>query len=362
MTVWKGFSTIVDEFIDECAERVRQARITGEPLLVQGSGSKSFYGQACSGSLLETMGFQGVIDYEPSELILTARCGTPLFEIEALLASQGQFLAFEPPSFGASATLGGAVACGLSGPRRATAGSLRDYLLGVRMIDGQGQDLRFGGQVMKNVAGYDVSRLMAGAMGTLGLLVEMTLRVMPRPVHERTLSFDLSVTDAVQTMNRLMASSVPVSATCYVNHRLYLRLSGLPDELENQGSSLGGDLVCEGEQFWSSLREQTHAFFQERPLLWRLSVPSPVSLGALDEHCLIEWAGALRWLGGEYTAGQIRQAVAAVGGHATLFRGKLEGIPVFHPQPKAIHEIQRRLKREFDPDGIFNRFRMAPDF
>jgi len=352
----------VDILIEQFSERIRQARLTGESLRLQGGGSKGFYGEKFVGSLLEVANFSGVIDYEPSELMLSARCGTPLDEIEKLLAEHGQILGFEPPHFGETATLGGTVACGFSGPRRATAGSLRDHLLGVRIIDGQGQDLRFGGQVMKNVAGYDVSRLMVGALGTLGLLAELTLRVMPKPVHECTLSLELSAKAAIEKMNHLAGMPIPLSATCYVENCLYLRLSGLQREVDTHVSRLGGETILDADQFWNSIREQEHRFFRDAPFLWRFSVPSMACLDSFDELSLIEWGGALRWLVADIPACKVRMAAERVGGHANLFRGKQPDVPLFHPQSSAIRAIQTRLKDQFDPDRVLNRFRMYSYF
>lgn len=330
-------------------------------LRIRGGGSKDWYGQALEGDILDTRGFSGIVDYEPTELVITARCGTPLAEIEAALAERNQMLAFEPPHFGDSATFGGAIASGLSGPRRASSGAVRDFVLGAVLMDGRGQTLTFGGQVMKNVAGYDVSRLLAGSLGTLGLMLQVSVKVLPRPLRESTLRFEMSEIDALDWMNGLGGKPLPVSASCWHDGLLTLRLSGAEAAVDAAEKYLGGLVVADGAAFWHDLREQRHAFFGDAQSLWRLSVPSAASAIILRGEHLIEWGGAQRWLkagSDESTAHNIRRAVKAAGGHATLFRGGDKAVGVFQPLAPAVAKIHERLKAAFDPSQIFNPGRM----
>jgi glycolate oxidase FAD binding subunit len=347
------------------ADAVREAAVSGSPLRLRGGGSKDFYGGALAGEVLDVSGYAGVVDYEPTELVMTARAGTPLAEIESVLKAKQQMLAFEPPHFG-NATLGGCVAAGLSGPRRAAAGAARDFVLGVRLLDGAARDLRFGGQVMKNVAGYDVSRLIAGSMGTLGLILEVSLKVLPLPAVETTLRFELPQDAALRTMNQWAARPLPISATCYATNELVLRLSGAEAAVRAAMALLGGEIVADGAAFWTGLREQTLPFFTlatgDGTPLWRLSVPSNTAPLELAGPQLIEWGGALRWLRSAGAARSIREAAAAAGGHATLFRGADKSAGVFHPLAGPMLEVHRKLKQAFDPRGIFNRGRLYAEF
>jgi glycolate oxidase FAD binding subunit len=350
----------MEAVIESFAELLRQATETKTLLCIRGGGSKDFYGGPLLGTPLDTTPYSGVVDYEPSELVLTARCGTRLSEIENLLAERGQMLAFEPPRFSPNATIGGCIAAGLSGPRRAQAGAARDFVLGVRILNGRGEDLRFGGRVMKNVAGYDVSRLMVGAMGTLGVLLEISLKVLPRPREEITLRFETSAEEAIEKMNRWAAKPYPISATCYWQGKLYARLSGAA--VEHSRRRLGGELVSDGDEFWRKLREQELELFDRTQPLWRLSLKSTAEVLELPGEELIEWNGALRWISGELDANEARKIAAKGGGHATLFRGGNRSNGVFHPLPTSMMALHRRLKQAFDPAGILNRGRLYPEF
>ena len=334
----------------------------GRPLRIRGGGTKDWYGQRLEGDVLDTRGYTGIVDYEPTELVITARCGTPLAEVEAALAERGQMLAFEPPHFGSQATLGGAIASGLSGPRRANSGAVRDFVLGCKLLDGKGDVLSFGGQVMKNVAGYDVSRLLAGSLGTLGLLLEVSVKVLPRAPREATLVFEgVNEVDAIRNLNEWAGQPLPVSASCWHDGVLALRLSGANAAVDNAIRTLGGDVMPDCARFWASVREQQHAFFEGNMPLWRLSVPSTVGAIVPGSPQLIEWGGAQRWLrapADAATAERIRAVVAACGGHATLFRGGDGSVGVFQPLAPAIARIHERLKAGFDPAGIFNPGRM----
>lgn len=343
-------------------EEFRSRILERKPLRLRGGGSKDFYGGPLSGEVLDTRGHSGIVGYEPTELVITARAGTPLAEINSALATRRQVLACEPPHFGA-ATLGGAVAAGLSGPRRATAGSVRDFVLGVKMMDGEGRELNFGGQVMKNVAGFDVSRLIAGSLGTLGLITEVSLKVLPQPVAEATLRFAMAQAEALDKLNRWAGQPLPIVASCWENGVLTLRLAGARAAVEAAQLKLGaGETAPDG--FWNDLRDQRLPFFAVETL-WRLSVPSLTPRLDLPGEQLIEWGGALRWLSSDAAPETIRAAAAAVGGSATLYRappGLKAQVGTFAPLSAPLMTLHRNLKVAFDPQGIFNPGRMYPDF
>jgi glycolate oxidase FAD binding subunit len=292
-------------------------------------------------------------------LVITARAGTPLAQIESLLAAQRQMLAFEPPHFGTNATLGGCVAAGLCGPRRAASGyaygSLRDAVLGARLLDGQGRLLRFGGTVIKNVAGYDVSRLLAGSLGILGVIVEVSLKVLPMPAAERTLRFAMTEAQALDQLQQWGARPLPLSASCWVENVLWLRLSGAEPAVDVAAKTLGGEAVDAdaAARFWRELREQQHPWFAGGLPLWRVSVPSAAEALGFGAPQLIEWGGALRWLHSDLPAARARERAHQLGGHATLFRG-VDRSNVFTALSAPLLAIHRRLKQEFDPSGIFN--------
>ena len=351
--------------VEQFRQQILAASAAGRPLRLRGGGTKDWYGQQLDGEVLDTRAYAGIIDYEPTELVITARCGTPLADIEAALAARNQMLAFEPPHFGPGATVGGVVASALSGPRRASAGALRDFVLGAVLMDGHGERLAFGGQVMKNVAGYDVSRLLAGSMGTLGLILEVSLKVLPLPLREATLRLACAEIAALRLLNEWAGQPLPISASCWHDGVLSVRLSGAEAAVSAALQSLGGELLApdDAAAFWLSLREQTHAFFAGAGSLWRLSLPPHASAVILKGRQLVEWGGAQRWLkldGDADAAGgqRIRQAVAALGGHATLFRGGDKAVGVFHPLAPAVEKIHQRLRQAFDPAGIFNPHRM----
>jgi glycolate oxidase FAD binding subunit len=400
----------MENVIQQLATTIREAAKQKRPLCIRGGGTKDFYGGEIRGYVIDTRPCRGVVSYEPTELVVTARAGTPLAEVEAALREKGQMLAFEPPHFGyvpsplapptltpslsprgreearipllppgegsgmrdgegnaasaapkaGMATLGGCIAAGLSGPRRAYAGAARDFVLGIRMLDGKGSELRFGGQVMKNVAGYDVSRLMAGSLGTLGVLLEVSLKVLPVPAWEATLKLQTSEREAIALMNGWAGKPLPITATAYREGDLGVRLSGARSAVEAAVKKLGGTLVdpAQGASFWTGIREQADPFFAGELPLWRLSVkPAAPSLD-LPGKQLIEWGGALRWLKSDADAKTIRDAAARAGGHATLFRGGDKSAGVFHPLAPALMTIHRRLKQTFDPAGILNPGRM----
>jgi glycolate oxidase FAD binding subunit len=345
--------------LDELRERVRAATAARKPLEVRAGGTKAFYGNATQGERLDPRGLAGIVAHEPTELVVTARGGTPLAELEATLDAAGQMLPFEPPHFGPGATVGGCVAAGLAGPRRASAGGVRDYVLGVKLLTGAGEVLAFGGTVMKNVAGYDVARLAAGSLGVLGVIVEVSLKVLPKPVAETTLRMELDEAAALKRMNEWAGRPLPISATAWRDGVLNVRLSGARAAVADAQQKLGGEPV-DGAALWRGLREHTDAYFAGDLPLWRVAVPSTAAGLGLAGAQLIEWAGGQRWLRTDAPAAQIRARAAALGGHATRFRGG-ERRDVFTPLAPPIAAIHKRLKAEFDPAGIFNRGRMYAD-
>ena len=352
----------MQDIVDQLAHAIREAAAKRTALRIRGGGTKDFYGGALQGEVLETRAYSGIVDYDPTELVLVARAGATLAEVDALLREHGQMLGFEPPHFGDAATIGGCIAAGLSGPRRPRAGAARDFVLGVRMLDGTGTDLRFGGQVMKNVAGYDVSRLMAGALGTLGLLLDISIKTLPLPRAELTLRREHDAAQAIELMNAWAGKPLPVTATCHLENQLYVRLEGAEPAVRAAAEKLGGDEVADGTAFWARVREQRLDFFKGVPALWRLSIKPTTAPLPFAGSQLIEWNGALRWLAADADASQIRAAATQAGGHATLFRGIDKRVGIFQPLPPTLLKLHRRLKASFDPHGILNVGRMYPDF
>ncbi len=353
----------MEQVLQAFRDRIASATSSGAPLCIRGNGTKDWYGQPPQGELLDTTAYSGIVAYDPTELVITARAGTTLREIGKALSEKNQMLAFEPPRFDGLATLGGIVASGLSGPRRQAVGSVRDFVLGAVLMDGKGEVLHFGGQVMKNVAGYDVSRLLAGSLGTLGLMLEVSVKVLPRPVAQTTLQFEMSQTDALKQMNIWGGQPLPISGSCWHQGVLTIRLSGARAAVDAAIQKMGGTTLADAESFWDSLREQSHPFFADLSEgLWRVSVPTVAEPLPLPGEPLIEWGGAQRWLKTTAQAVVVRAAAEKAGGHATLFKGGDKSAGVFHPLQPAVARIHRNLKNTFDPAGIFNRGRMYPDF
>jgi glycolate oxidase FAD binding subunit len=360
-----------DAALQSLIDTVRMATAHGTPLRIRGGGTKDFHGQCLQGVILDTTALMGIVSYEPSELVVTVRGGTRLAELEALLAEQGQCLPFEPPRFAAGGTVGGMVAAGLSGPARAGVGAVRDYVLGLELLNGRGQVLRFGGQVMKNVAGYDVSRLMAGAWGTLGVITVVSLKVLPVAPAEATLKFECDQAEALRRLNAWGGQPLPLNASCWVEDAgvgtLYLRLRGAAAAIEAACRTLGGERQDNARvgADWEACRDQRLPWFAGRnPALglWRLSVPQTAPVLALPPGVnapLVEWHGGQRWVqaGPEHT-GALREAASRVGGHASLFIARedpsAKGIDRFEPLKAPLDRIHRRLKAEFDPAGLFN--------
>lgn len=351
----------MDEVVERLSETIRAAGATRQPLRIRGGGSKDFYGGDLRGEVLGTRSYRGIIDYDPTELILTARCGTPLSEIESTVQAQGQMLGFEPPHFGEDATLGGCLAAGLSGPRRAFAGAARDFVLGVRLLDGKGTDLHFGGRVMKNVAGFDLSRLCVGALGTLGVLLEVSFKTLPLPRAETTLRFGMTQAQAIERMNAWAGQPLSISATCHIAGYLFIRLSGALPAVEAARKKLGGDAIPDAQRFWNSIREHDLDFFRSTPRLWRFSVRPTSPRLEVPGIQVLEWNGALRWVASEIDAETMRDAAAQAGGHATLFRANEKIGSPFQSLPPSLHALHKRLKTVFDPYGILNPGRLYPD-
>ena len=388
--------------LPQIIERIKAAAHDKTPLRIRGGGSKDFYGQSLQGEILDTTGLAGITSYEPSELVVTVRAGTPLAELEAVLAEKNQCLPFEPPHYGltwgdvallppfatAQSTVGGMVAAGLSGPSRASAGGVRDFMLGVDLVNGKGEALHFGGTVMKNVAGYDVSRLMAGSLGTLGLITEVSLKVLPIAPAEATLKFVCSQAEALKMLTTWGGQPLPLNASCWINEAqkdggqgcLYVRLRGAVAAVSAAILKMGGELQnaqsgnATVSADWQALRNQTLPYFKlnEDESLWRLSVPDTAPDLQLDSlgETLVEWHGAQRWVklsdkAAAAGAVKLREMAAQAGGHATLFvASKAINTPakvVFSPLKVPLDRIHREMKRQFDPAGIFNSGRMFAD-
>jgi glycolate oxidase FAD binding subunit len=347
---------------NDISEQLRQSVIEamekGAPLAIHGGQSKSFYGRSSNGQQLDISGHRGVMNYEPTELVITARAGTALEVIEQTLDEHNQMLAFEPPHYGKDATLGGTIACNLSGPRRPHAGSARDFMLGCKLLNGKGDIMSFGGEVMKNVAGYDVSRLMTGAMGTLGVLLEVSLKVLPKPETELTLSLPATAQVALDKMHQWARQPLPLTATCFDGADLYVRLSGAAGAVALARKIVGGDEVAPEKSFWHKIKEQDHAFFATSQSLWRMSLASNTPAIDIDGKWLYEWNGALRWLVTDAPADLIRDVASRAGGHATYFRGAEKIDDVFQPLSDGLMKIHHNLKKAFDPAGILNPGRM----
>jgi glycolate oxidase FAD binding subunit len=356
-----------DAAVAEIEERIHAAAHARRPLRICGGGTKDFYGEALAGEPLDVRAIRGIVSYEPAELVVTAKGGTPLAEIEDALAARDQMLAFDAPRFGDGTTLGGAVASGLSGPRRPYAGAVRDFVLGTHVIDGTGTSLAFGGQVIKNVAGFDVSRLMTGALGTLGVLSRISLKCLPRPKAETTRVVACDAATALRLMNEWGGKPLPISATAHHGSELRVRLSGAPAALARAAAVVGGEEI-DGTSYWNALRDQTLEFFgaaqDDGASLWRLSVRSTAPMFATSEETMIEWGGALRWLvAREAIDGrEIRAWSEQNGGHATLFRGGDKSSGAFQPLPAPLAQLHARLKQVFDPHGILNPGRLYTAF
>lgn len=344
-------------------DQVQQAVADKTRLRIVGGNSKSFYGRASEGETPERLDIskhRGIINYEPSELVITVRAGTPLKEIESALADNNQMLAFEPPAFGSTATIGGTIACNFSGPRRPYAGAARDFVLGMHLVNGKAEQLHFGGEVMKNVAGYDVSRLQCGALGTLGVILDVSLKVLPKPEIELTLTREINEATAFEVMNRIAGKPLPLSAAAFDGNMIYMRLSGSEDSVRSAQQQIGGDEYKNGDEFWHRLKEHSLSFFKGDKPLWRLSLPQSTNRISLGGKSMIDWGGGLRWLSSTESVETIRAVATRAGGHATCFRGG-DRQQVFAPLTPALHALHVRLKQAFDPERLLNPGRMYVD-
>jgi glycolate oxidase FAD binding subunit len=336
-------------------EQVNHALNNSLPLRIQGGNSKAFLGRPVTGEVIDSRAHRGIVSYDPTELVITARAGTPLAELQAALDEAGQMLSCEAPSFGGDATVGGMVATGLSGPRRPWSGSVRDMVLGTRLISGHGKHLRFGGEVMKNVAGYDLSRLLVGSFGCLGLITEVSLKVLPKPRQCFSLRLQMDVESALRQLAEWGQQPIPLSAASHDGHALHLRLEGGEGSVAAAREHLGGEPL--DPAYWQQLNEQRLAFFADPRPLWRLSLPNNTPLLALPGDQLIDWGGAQRWLKSTAEAAQIRSIASAAGGHASCFSAGVCDSP-FQPLSAPLLRYHRQLKTQLDPQGIFNAGRM----
>ncbi|MFO1394781.1 MAG: glycolate oxidase subunit GlcE [Steroidobacteraceae bacterium] len=346
---------------ESLVDQVRTAHAAGTALRITGGDSKAFLGRTVAGEPLEVAWHRGVVTYDPGELVITARAGTPLREVEALLAGRGQRLPFEPPGYGMAATIGGTVACGLAGPSRAWAGPLRNHVLGVRVLAGDGRVLRFGGEVMKNVAGYDLARTFAGSHGTLGVLLDVSLKVLPCPPATRTLALELDQAGALARLVELARGALPLTASSWHGGRLHLRFEGSERTLDEVAKRIGGETIADGAAHWRAVREHEHGYFVGARELWQLLVPPETPPLPLPGAPLVEWNGMQRWyayIPGTYNAGAVVRAAREAGGHATAVRRTDPRAPVYTEPAPALLELHRALKRIFDPAGILNPGRM----
>ena len=339
-------------------QQVLDALQDASPLDIVGGSSKSFLGHAGHQMQIDVSSHRGIVDYDPRELVMTARSGTTLNDIEAALAEAKQMLAFEPPHFGSSATLGGTIACGLSGPRRPYSGSARDFVLGSKLLNGRGEILGFGGRVMKNVAGYDISRLMAGAFGTLGIMLEISLKVLPRPPASITVASACSPAEALASMCGLLSKPYPVDGACYHGERSYVRISGSTQAVMEARNKIPGDIVDDAEKFWHALREHELPFFKRGGTLYRIMVKPATAPLNIEGSWLLDWGGAQRWLYSNEDIAAIRHRVEQAGGHVTIFRSDENVSEIFQPLSAPMLAIHQRLKAGFDPKNIFNRGRL----
>ena len=336
-------------------EAIKDARSSRRPLYISAGNSKrDWVGRHCDAQELNVSGHTGIVNFQPAELVLTARAGTPLEDISSVLQQQNQVLPCEPPLFAGKATLGGTLACNLSGPARPWAGSIRDMVLGVQLINGKGECLNFGGQVMKNVAGYDVSRLQAGALGTLGVLTEISLKVLPRHEHSLTLVYEMTAQEAIETMNQRAGEPKPLCGAFWVDGRLHLRLAGAASAVAHTATQWGGETLPCDDTLWNELRDMTLPFFAGDTPLWRFSIKSTAPLAPDSGPLLIDWCGALRWVRGHHDGAMLQATASKGGGHVALFRGGDRSAEVRSPLSKVEQQLQQRLKQSFDPDGILN--------
>jgi glycolate oxidase FAD binding subunit len=346
------------DYIQTLCASIQQANNSQQSLQIQAGGSKLFYGNQISATALDVSANTGIVEYEPSELFITARNGTLLSDIESTLDSNHQMLPFEPPHFSSKATLGGTIACGLSGPRRPYASSLRDCVLGTHVVNGKGEHLEFGGKVMKNVAGYDASRLMCGAFGTLGVLTQISLRVSPKPQIEITVAIECTQSEALNTMSAWTQTQLPISATYFNDNVLYVRIAGLEKTTKKIHQEIGGEKIPSSETFWIAIKNHQTDFFQTELPLWRIIVPNNTATLSINGDSCLEWNGGVRWIKSNDDAQHIINQCQTSNGHAALFRAKSKPsdcLASINPKLKKLH---LNLKSAFDPNQILNPGRM----
>jgi len=363
-------------------EQILNAAKSNTLLSIEGGATKSWYGNSNNCAKLDTRAYSGILEYQPEELVITACAGTPLKEIEAVLKEKNQVLAFEPPHFGENATFGGAIAAGLAGPGRITVGNFRDFVLGARILDGKGQDLSFGGKVMKNVAGYDVSRLLPGSLGTLALLLEASVKVLPKPASTATLRCQISQENALKVLNECAGQPLPLSASCWIGSakggdgELTVRLAGAVAAVKAAIPIMSSLVMAAeinqevAEHFWNDLREQKLSVFTtlgDNQTLYRLALPAacgPLHIASADDEIILEWHGQQRWIkarGDEATFSAIKVLANSHGGHATRFRQGAAVDPSYQRftllseqvHSQALEAVQERLRAAFDPAGVF---------
>lgn len=338
--------------------QVEAACAARTPLRIRGGDSKAFLGRKVDAQEIDTRSHRGIVQYDPTELVVTARAGTPLVDVEAVLDDAGQMLAFEASAFGGGATMGGMFATGLSGARRPWVGAVRDFALGCRVITGEAKHLRFGGEVMKNVAGYDVSRLMAGSFGCLGLVTEVSFKVLPKPRATRYIALELTPDEARKRLAQWRRAALPIAGACHADGVLQLRLEGGAGSVRGARETIGG--ADANEAFWTQLRDFALPFFADARALWRLSLPVDAPNAALPGDALLDWGGAQRWLKSDADASEVRRIARELGGHASAFTPGVTDSP-FQPLPDPLMQLHRRLKAQLDPLGIFNPGRLYAD-
>ena len=340
-------------------QQVQQAVESSTPLLITGGGSKGFYGRKIQGDALSTLGNSGVVEYSPTELVITVKTGTYVAEVISLLDENNQMLGFEPPLFSENATIGGMVACGLAGPSRPYSGSVNHFVLGAKVLTGKGEILGFGGQVIKNVAGFDVSRLMVGALGCLGVLLEVSFKVIPKPIVQETIKVrHPDAQEAIEYMNQLCTKPVPVSAACWYQGETHIRLSGSQAGVDAAAENIQGEKLSHGAEFWLSVKEQTHPFFKQNGLLLRASVAPATSSFADQWSQFIDWGGGIRWFNQETENATLLDTISKSGGHYCNFNNTCADTEVFSALPPAIMKLHQNLKNSFDPSRILNPGRM----
>lgn len=349
---------------DDIQQRLQQLLAVQQDVQIIAGNSKAFYGRKAGGELLSVADHSGIVEYDFRELVVTARAGTTLAELKTVLAENNQYLPFDPPSYADNATLGGTLACGFSGPSRPYAGSARDYVLGSKILNGRAELLTLGGQVMKNVAGYDLSRLMVGALGSLGIILQASLKVLPRPAVQHTLVLEMQAEQAIKEMNRVAGTQHPLNASAWFDGLLYLRFAGFEASVSKAASEIGGESLDDADTFWDALREHQHRFFATDKPLWRLSVPATTAVLDLPGRTFYDWGGAQRWFVPDTAvdASILFETAGHAGGHATLFRHGNHDAEVFQPLPDELMALHRKLRQSMDPQQLLNPGRMYAGF